>query len=158
MPFCHKAEGLFFYAWHKYLSKVFTYAHLCINFTKSKHYSMKLIKAISLGLCLTAFSIAANAQQQTTQKVQGETPATATSELKKTKTEQKTTLTVTERNAAARRHNSAKANGASPSLTDSRSQPTRSTQPADDKRQSTGMRSNTTTQQTNTTQKVAKSE
>lgn len=119
---------------------------------------MKLIKAISIGMCLTAFTVAANAQQQTTQKQQGETPATPTSELKKTQTEKKTTLTTTERNAAVRRHKETRANGASPSLNDSRTQPTRSTQPADDKRQSTGMRSNSDTQQPSTNQKVNKSE
>lgn len=105
---------------------------------------MKLIKAISIGLCLTAFTMAAHAQQRTTQKEQGATPATATSDLKKSEVEKKDkstgTLTLAERNAAARRHKTTKANGASPSLNDSRTQPTRSSQPADDKRQNTGMR------------------
>lgn len=104
---------------------------------------MKLIKILSIGLCLTAFTMAASAQQQTTQKTQTSTPATGTSELKKADGQKKgsnaSTLTTAERSAAARRHQSTKANGASPSLTDSKSQPARR---ADATRQSTGKRDN----------------
>ena len=75
-------------------------------------------------MCLTAFTFVANAQQQTTQKAQSATPATPTSELKKNNDDKRTreasTLSVTERNAAARRHKDGNANGASPNLNDSR--------------------------------------
>lgn len=124
--------------------------HVCALTLQNQNLTaMKLVKILSIGLCLTAFSVAANAQQQTTQKEQGETPVTATSDLKKPEEEKSKggkTLTLAERNAAARRHKETKANGASPSLTDSRSQPARSQQgakAANANRQSTGMRDNT---------------